>query len=112
MMMMQKLEADWQRGEEARVKALDDMAEQRKLMEKVGNQMELLTKTLSDLSARMDHMKLMLDRLVETAPKGVKKDDKWFQDLSAFQQLFWKMRHEAYISTAKYKKVMRTLILF
>ena len=104
-MMMQKLEADWQRGEEARVKALEDMAEQRKLMEKVGTQMEFLTSSLSDLSARMDHMKLMLDRLVDSAPKSAKKEEKWFSDLTAFQEKFWKMRHQAYISTAKYKKV-------
>mmetsp|Transcript_43344 Transcript_43344/g.66603 ORF Transcript_43344/g.66603 Transcript_43344/m.66603 type:complete len:274 (-) Transcript_43344:31-852(-) len=110
MMMMQKLEADWQRGEEARIKSLDDMAEQRKLMEKVGTQMEFLTNSLSDLSARMDHMKLMLDRLVESAPKSAKKEEKWFSDLTAFQEKFWKMRHDAYISTAKYKKMMEEQI--
>jgi len=106
MMMMQKLEADWQRGEEERIKSVQDMAEQRKLMEKVGTQMEFLTNTLSDLSARMDHMKLMLDKLVDSAPKSVKKEDKWNTDLKAFQEKFWKMRHQAYISTAKYKKMM------
>merc|ERR1712137_898129 len=105
-MMMQKLEADWQRGEEERIKSVQDMAEQRKLMEKVGTQMEFLTNTLSDLSARMDHMKLMLDKLVDSAPKSVKKEDKWNTDLKAFQEKFWKMRHQAYISTAKYKKMM------
>ena len=106
MMMMQKLEADWQRGEEERIKSVQDMAEQRKLMEKVGTQMEFLTNTLSDLSARMDHMKLMLDKLVDSVPKSVKKEDKWNADLKAFQEKFWKMRHQAYISTAKYKKMM------
>merc|ERR1712137_867545 len=106
MMMMQKLEADWQRGEEERIKSVQDMAEQRKLMEKVGTQMEFLTNTLSDLSARMDHMKLMLDKLVDSAPKSVKKEDKWNTDLKAFQEKFWKMRHQAYISTAKYKKMI------
>ena len=105
MMMMQKLEADWQKGEESRIKSLEDMAEQRALMEKVGTQMEFLTNSLMDLSARMDHLKLVLDRLIESTPKAVKKEEKWFELLSAFQDQFWKMRHQAYISTAKYKKV-------
>merc|ERR1712137_911091 len=67
---------------------------------------EFLTNTLMDLSARMDHLKLVLDRLVDNTPKGVKKEDKWFALLTDFQEKFWKMRHQAYISTAKYKKMM------
>ena len=73
MRMMQTLEAEWQKGEEARIKREEELDSQRKMLETAGEQMSFLAKTMADVSAKIDHMKLLLDRIVDNTPKSAKK---------------------------------------
>ena len=73
MIMMQTLEVEWQKGEEARIKREEELDQQRKMLETAGEQMAFLAKTMADVTAKIDHMKLLLDRLVDNTPKAAKK---------------------------------------
>ena len=106
--MIQLLEAEWQKGEEDRIKREAEMDEQRAIFDKASGQMGFLSNALSEMSNQMESMKTELDNLVESASKTTKKEERWFgSQFLSFQENFLEMRHQAYISSAKQKKVRR-----
>jgi hypothetical protein len=112
--MMEILETEWQKGEEQRLKREEEWNSQREMIEKAADQMNFLSKNLHEISTSMENMNRGLDQLMESVPKGVKKEEKWFgKDLTGWQENFRDMRHQAFISSAKFKKVqIQILFIF
>lgn len=107
MKMIQVLEKEWQKGEEDRVKREAEMEEQRLLFEKASAQMGFLSNALSEISAQMEAMNKDIDSMTDVVPKNVKKEDKWYgSQFLNFKENFIDMRHQAYINSAKHKKMM------
>ena len=73
MKMMSSLEGEWQKMEDTRVKREQEMEAQRVCFEQAGESMAFLTTTVQDLVAQMEHMKVVIDRVVENTPKAAKK---------------------------------------
>ena len=73
MLMMNSLEGEWQKMEDARVKRENELEAQRVCFEKAGETMAFLTTTVQDLQAQVDHLKVVLDRVVDHVPKSAKK---------------------------------------
>ena len=106
MNMIQILEKEWQKGEEDRVKREAEMEEQRQMFDKASAQMGFLSNALNEISAQMESMHKDIESMTEGVPKGVKKEDKWYgTQFLNFKENFIDMRHQAYINSAKHKKV-------
>lgn len=105
MLMMNSLEGEWQKMEDARVKRENEIEAQRICFEKAGETMAFLTTTVQDLQAQVDHLKVVLDRVVEHVPKAAKKDEKWLEQLKNFQENYLSMRHTLFVNSAKHKKM-------
>jgi len=107
MNMIQVLEKEWQKGEEDRVKREAEMEEQRQMFDKASAQMGFLSNALNEISAQMESMHKDIESMTEGVPKGVKKEDKWYgTQFLNFKENFIDMRHQAYINSAKHKKMM------
>ena len=104
--LMEKLELDWQRSEEDRIKREEEIIEQGNIIEKATTQIQFLLDSMSSLGTTMDDLKSSFDKLVDTAPKAIRKEEKWYaKDIKGFQDNFWDMHHQIIINTAKFKKV-------
>ena len=105
MKMMQILEQEWQKGEEDRVNREKELAEQQEKFEKASSQMGFLSSALSDISAQMEEMNADIEALMSSATKSIKKEEKWYPTFTSFENNFQDMRHQAFVNSAKHKKV-------
>ena len=106
MMMMQTLELEWQKGEEERIKREQELFNRREEFQKIADQLEYLSKSFSDFSTQMEHLKVCLDRISDNPPKSFKKEVAWANSFKDWQSNFLRMRHDSFVSAAKFKKMM------
>ena len=108
--MMQVLEKEFTRMDDARVEREQQLLEAQSMLSRTQQQVVLLSDLLLKSASQMDQMKTNLDSLVDSFPKKLAKGSPFFSEMGQFQESFWTLRHKMYIEVAKQAKESKALL--
>ena len=108
--MMQVLEKEFSRMDEARVEREQQLLDAQNMLARTQQQVVLLSDLLMKSASQMDTMKTNLDSLVDSFPKKLAKGSPFFSDMGKFQESFWTLRHKMYVEVAKQAKESKALL--
>mmetsp|Transcript_15119 Transcript_15119/g.38349 ORF Transcript_15119/g.38349 Transcript_15119/m.38349 type:complete len:548 (+) Transcript_15119:1252-2895(+) len=108
--LLQGLEGEFAKIEKERIEKERVLQQERAARKRLEQHVFELTALLKGSSSQMDNMKERLDGLVKDFPPKLAKGSPFYNDMTNFQEDFWKLRHKMYVDVAKQDKATSSLL--